>query len=279
MSSNDAGSSAHAAAHESTSASRRSQAARFAEDVDPEPDRVGLVEALGLEADRGGAERRIVAAGVARRPRHGLDPVAPEHAHDAGEGERRRRRRRLEVARATGQRCRGEHGDHEHRRSATAPPRSDVAPGPRPHHGALLGRRVAASASNGARAVGSASASRDAASSAGDAAEDPLDRHLQLLARQRPRDGRHRDDLVRDVARRELAPERRRRSGARSASSTEPPAARHDEQQQLARPAAGVLEMDDEAVRDLRQRLDDRRRTRPSRCARRRGSASRRSGR
>ena len=44
---------------------------------------------------------------------------------------------------------------------------------------------------------------------------------------------------------------------ARSASSSAAPSREHDEQQQLARAAAGVLEMDDEAVGDLGQRLDD----------------------
>ena len=87
------------------------------------------------------------------------------------------------------------------------------------------------------------------------AEQDPLHRHLELLARQRPRDRRDGLDRVGHVARRQAVPQPRAIARRRSSSS----AGRrgNDEQQQLARPASRVLEVHDEAVGDLRQRLDD----------------------
>ena len=82
--------------------------------------------------------------------------------------------------------------------------------------------------------------------------EDPLDRDLELLARQRARDRRHRDGSRRGRGA-ATAPSRRAavdraRAGRRRASA---PSREDDEQQQLARAAARVLEVHDEAVGDL----------------------------
>ena len=79
-------------------------------------------------------------------------------------------------------------------------------------------------------------------------------------------------DRVGHVARRQLGAQRAARSRARRSSSSAAPGAQGDEQQQLARAAVGVvLEVHDEAVGHLGQRLRPPRRTRWCRGARRRG--------
>ena len=76
--------------------------------------------------------------------------------------------------------------------------------------------------------------------------QDPLDRHLELLAGQRPRDRGHRDDLVRDMPRRKLAPKRGRDPCPRGRIDHGSRGGNH-EQQQLAYPtlrpafAAGTI--------------------------------------
>ena len=72
------------------------------EDVDPQGDRRRLVEAICLEPDGGGAERRIGAARIARGPARDVDPEPTELAHDARKRFGRGRRWRIEEARAAG---------------------------------------------------------------------------------------------------------------------------------------------------------------------------------
>ena len=88
------------------------------------------------------------------------------------------------------------------------------------------------------------------------AAEDALDGRLELLSRQRAGDRRHRADRVGHVARRELRAQAAVDAVAQLVVQLGA-VGEHDEQHELARTPLVVLEVDDEAVRDLRQLLDD----------------------
>ena len=141
-------------------------------------------------------------------------------------------------------------------------------------------QRSAASATNASSAAGSASESRLATRSGGLAAQDPLDRRLELLAGQRARDrrARRRSRRARGAARARCAAPVAIRARSRVVDRRSPaPATTNSSSSPAA--ALGVLEVHDERVDDLRAAPRPRRRTRRSRVARRRGSASRPSGR
>ena len=136
-----------------------------AEDVDPQLDGRRLVEALRLEPDRRRAERRVVAAGVARRPVERRRPRTGRAAPEiSGNGSGSGNGRRFEEAGAAGERgarARASAGGRARSRRASSrppPPRALRARAPRTAR-ASAGRRASPSRPRprAARRAGSAS--------------------------------------------------------------------------------------------------------------------------
>src|SRR4029450_9486104 len=88
-----------------------------------------------------------------------------------------------------------------------------------------------------------------------DAGQDPLDRDLELLAGQGPGDLGDGLDAVGDVAGGQLGPDRGPDAAAQLVVQPGPRAQHHEQQQPPL--AAGIAGVDDQAVGDLVQALDD----------------------
>src|SRR5215472_16860225 len=80
--------------------------------------------------------------------------------------------------------------------------------------------------------------------------EDPFDRHLELLVRQRPRYRADLVDLVRDVSRGKVGPQFAGDPGPQSVVERDP-IGEYDEQQELAGTALWFLQMHDHRVNNL----------------------------